>query len=89
MLTPRDNFKKSELAKGWLNIMDSTQFQAGATAALLEMQLALAHPQDMGTAAAYQWQMQGAKRFLETLMGLTEPQLAAKLPARQNLEHRI
>jgi hypothetical protein len=89
VITPRETFKKSDQAKGWQNLTDSTQFQSAATAAMLQMQFDLGHPQDMGTAAAYQWQLQGAKRFLETLMSLTATVPESKPVPRQNLAHGL
>jgi hypothetical protein len=87
MLTPRETFKKSDAAKGWLNLVDSTQFQSAATAAMMEMQLSLPRAPDMGTAAAYHWELEGAKRFLSILMGLTASAPEPRTVPRQNLVH--
>jgi hypothetical protein len=89
MLTPRDSFKQSDQAKGWQGLVDSHQFQAAATAAMLELQFEISAltPSDM--AGMGHWKMQGAKRFLEILMGLADTPLIPKATPRQNLEHRI
>lgn len=88
MITPRDSFRKSDLAKRWLDVVDGSQFQSAANTALLEMTLRNSNPQDMGTAASFQWRMEGAKQFLAILMGLTLEEQAPKTPLPQNLNHR-
>lgn len=89
MLTPRENFRKTDLAKRWLDVVDGTQFQVAASTALMEMAIQNGAPPDMATAASYQWRMEGAKQFLRILMGLTLEKPPPKTPIPENLNHRV
>jgi hypothetical protein len=87
MIDPRRSFKDSDHGKNWLDVVDSARFQAAVSAALIQMQLTLPHPPDMGTAAAYHFRMEGAKQFLQILMSLTETTPERRPPSGQNLDH--
>lgn len=91
MIAPREKFQ--ELAKAskwrWQDTVDSAQFQAAVDAAMLQMLLNHSRPPDMATAASFQWRMDGAKTFLQILMGLTEPTSAPPTWPGDNLDHRI
>lgn len=87
MLTPRATFQKTIFAKGWQDRVDSDQFQAAATAALMEMMLLNSRTDDLATSAAAQKKIEGALMFLNLLMTLTTPMPGLPaLPSRQNLE---
>jgi hypothetical protein len=83
MISPGKTFRESDLAKGWQSIVDSNQFEAAATAAMAEMQLA-SNPTNP---AAVGVQLEGAKKFLELLMGLTTPSPARK-PKPEGLNYK-
>lgn len=75
MITPKKTFIASPMVKGWTDLMDGKQFQTAAQAALAQMEIEMGHAPDMQSAACGYYQMQGAKRFLATLMTLgIEPQ---------------
>jgi hypothetical protein len=69
---PKKAFNESDHAKVWHDVVASKGFHAAAEAALANMQMNLPTPPDMATAAANDWRMQGARRFLNELMTLTE-----------------
>ena len=70
---PKKRFNESEHSKAWHDAVASQVFHAAAEAALASMQINLPKVSDMATAAANDWRMQGARRFLTELMSLTEP----------------
>ena len=88
MITPKETFRKSGYAKGWQDVVDSTQFEQAVNAALLEMEMQNTNPADMGTAASWKWRAEGAKQFLKIFMGLTETEVQRKAPVVANLNHR-
>lgn len=89
MITPKKTFAENKaLSKGWQDIVDSKQFHEAATAALAEMEINLMAISDMATAAALNWQMQGAKRYLHTLMSLTQPAPPGTKPPKTGLDYR-
>ena len=69
---PKKAFNESDHAKVWHDVVASKGFHAAAEAALSNMQMNLPTAPDMATAAANDWRMQGARRFLNELMTLTE-----------------
>lgn len=87
LIDPRDKFIKGPFGKTWLDVVDSEQFQTAAQTALAQMQLNTSAPPDMASAAAGQWRMEGAKLFLQTLMGLTEPAPQRNRTNGINLNH--
>lgn len=89
MITPRETFKKSSLSKDWNDVVDSTRFQMGATAALVQMEIDLGLAPDIQTAAARHYEMVGAKRFLTILMGLTKDIASPPLQRSKNLQHTV
>ncbi len=88
MIQPREEFRKSDDAKRWPDVVDSPLFQRAVQAAFLEMQL-MTTGLDMGAAAAAQFRMDGAKLYLTILMGLADPVGTAKTPPPQNLQHNL
>lgn len=90
MLTPRETFQRSPLAKGWQDVCDSSQFQAAANAALLELTLRNRNSPDLATSAAAQKKLEGAILLLEILMSLALPAPPLRAPgSNENLEHRL
>lgn len=85
MITPKKTFRASPQAKGWTDIMDSKQFHAGAQAALAQMQIEAAFPNEMATATARQYEVQGAQRFLAILMSLAIETPPVPLATSKNL----
>lgn len=89
MITPRDSFKHSDFAKGWQSLVDSTQFQTAAQAALAEMALQSCSLTENGqTAAANQYGLCGAKQFLAILMNLTATE-TKQTPLQNNLNYNV
>ena len=70
---PKKAFNESEHAKAWHDLVASKGFHAAAEAALANMVLNFPSANELATAAANDWRMQGARRFLTELMNLTEP----------------
>jgi len=89
MIKPRETFRGSPFANGWLDRVDSAQFQAAVQATMLEMNIRNSAPPDMASAASYQFRMEGAKQFLSILMNLTLEEPAKRTPLPQNLDHRV
>lgn len=88
MITPRKDFQENKtLSKPWQDFVDGPMFRAAALAALAEYQLRLSAAPDMGTAAAYQFRMEGAKGFLSTLTGLMTPDQPMPKSPVGNLKH--
>jgi hypothetical protein len=69
-MSPKERFRQSDYAKGWNDLCDSARFQAGADAAMLQMQQGFSIPPDMATSSAQGWMLQGAKQFLWILQNL-------------------
>ncbi len=87
-LEPKKRFQEGNFKKTWQDVVDSTQFQEAATAALVQMAMNNSAPPDMASAASYQWRMEGAKQFLGVLMSLVEPTTKPSPQASlQNLTH--
>ncbi len=77
-LTPRKDFRDSQLSKGWADVVASPQFEAAAKAAMLEFLFDI-HPAtttELGGAATHR--LIGAKMFLDKLMSLADGE--TKLP---------
>lgn len=89
MISPKNNFQNSPHAKGWSAIVDSSQFEAAAIAAILEMQFAYDHPVDGGTAIAQRYEMAGAKRFLKTLSDLNSSAKPVQASTVGKLNHNV
>lgn len=71
MSSPREKFRKSPHAKGWNDLVDSSQFDAAATASMLHLtQNVLQKPDNTESAAANEYRRQGAVTFLEILVNL-------------------
>lgn len=87
MINPRETFRQSPIGKGWLDLVDSSQFQIAAQTALAQMEME-ANPATLGDATAHAYQMQGAKIFLRTLMHLTAPDAKPITPRTTNLNHK-
>ena len=88
MIDPRKTFAGRQDAKRWVDVIDGEQFQSAACAAMFAMQQQLQGAPDMGNAAAYHWQMEGALRFLSILMNLTVAKPLTPPPSKANLDHR-
>lgn len=91
MIDPKKTFQETAKREGWKwqDMVDSTAFQTGATAALAEMQTNAPMAPDVATASALHWRMVGARDFLQTFMALDDkPTLKPTLPTRQ-LDHRV
>lgn len=88
MITPKQDFQKSEHAKGWPDVVDSRRFHMAAMAAFAQMQVELGHPADMATAAAQRWELEGAKRFLSILMQLAETGVKPQVVTESRLNYK-
>jgi hypothetical protein len=87
ILDARKNFRESDHSKVLFDAVASAWFQAGASAALITMQRNLSSPSDMGSAAANEFRLQGARQFLDIFMSLSDPETQrARLPSG-NLNH--
>ncbi len=76
-LNARERFRQSIHAKTWQDLVDSSQFQEAATAAMTTMsRQAINRPQ-----------IEGAWLFLEILMSLTAPVPQPGKPVGDNLYH--
>lgn len=85
----KETFQKSPFAKGWLDLVDSAQFQAAANAAMLHFHDCVQPSTDMSSSAASEWRRQGARQFLAILMGLTlNPQQKPPLTGSK-LDHTV
>lgn len=87
MITPRTTFKSSTAGKSWNSTVGSASFEVGATVALAQMEIDLGFANDMATAAAHRYMMQGAKVYLKTLMNLTIETPTPPQPTSKNLRH--
>lgn len=87
-LTPRKDFRASDLAKGWGDVVTSPQFEAAAKTAMLELQLSL-HTGALTNenAAAASYRTHGARMFLDLLMSLTDSAEAPK-PKQPTLNYQ-
>lgn len=80
-LTPRDDFRKSDFAKGWSDVVASPRFEAAAKTAMLEMQMSLCTGGLTDeTAKANSYRLHGARQFLDMLMSLTDSPIANPPP---------
>lgn len=85
----RKTFRDSVHAKPWNNISASSDFQAAANAAMLIILESMPPPQDMGTAAANAYRVQGARQFLGIITSLTDSVPDRKPLTTANLQHKI
>jgi hypothetical protein len=88
-LEPKKDFRASNLANGWNDVVDSLQFQNAAKTALLQMQLELsgAVEDKAKNDARHQQMLRGARRFLEIFMSLTEASTPPKTTTPRALNY--
>lgn len=87
MITPREDFRKIPNAgKLWPDMVDNPLMRSAISAALQQMQIDLAPPPDMASAASYAYRMEGAKQFLRIFMGLVDPSPVSIRPPTGNLK---
>jgi hypothetical protein len=86
-INPKKDFNEGPHKKKFHDASAENWLHAAVNTALLQMQLSLPHPADMGTSASYQWRMEGAKQFIGILMNLTEPKPERPERPEQNLKH--
>jgi hypothetical protein len=89
ILDARKNFRDSDHSKVLFEAVATTWFQVGASAALITMQRNLSTPNDMGTAAANEFRLQGARMFLDILMSLSDPETKRTPLPTGNLNHNL
>lgn len=79
--------KKSQLAAAHADLVASDQFQEAVNYAMLQMVLLTGDAPDMASASCRHYMLAGAKKFVEILMTLSDPE--KKLPIRDldNLPH--
>ena len=88
MINPREQFRSNpDYMKAWPNVVDSRVFQEAVLAAYADFNLKGATAQDMSSSAAMNWQNEGVKRFLHTLLSLADPEGTRRQPQAQNLNH--
>ena len=74
MISPAKDFREDKKrSAGWQSVVDSERFRDAASTAFAEMEIEQPAAKDMQEAAARAWLLQGAKRYLTILMGLTQP----------------
>lgn len=86
MISPAKDFREDKKrSQGWQSVVDSERFRDAASTAFAEMEISQIASKDMQEAAARAWLLQGAKKYLEILMGLTQPapETAKKQPTGQ------
>ncbi len=88
-LDSRKRFMESSHAKQWFDIVASNAFGAAVETAMLVTQQNLGPAPDMGAAAANAWKMQGAQKFLENLMSLTESTKPKTPPPLKKLNYAV
>lgn len=88
MITPRESFRTGPFHKGWLDVCDSAQFHMAATTAMAQMVIEQPFPRDTATAQAKEFELQGAKKFLNLLMNLSAPDPKASAKPGTNLDHK-
>lgn len=88
-LDARKNFRESDHSKVLFEAVATSWFQAGASAALITMQRNLSTPVDMGSAAANEFRLQGARQFLDIFMSLSDPEAPRSRLPSGNLNHNM
>ncbi len=87
ILDHKKRFRDSTAHKQWHEATASDWFQAGLAASMLEVMRNLPNAQDMGTASANAWRLQGAQMMQSAMMNLTETNQPQKPPQDQNLNY--
>lgn len=85
MKSPRDQFRESQYAKGFQDLVDSSQVQAAIVAATLELQTRFAKTCDLQEAGANEFRRQGAAAVLDIFRCLGIGEAPAKPASRSNL----
>ena len=82
-----EEFRKSPLAKQWLDVVDSKTFQRATEVVMLTMSENLSAPSgDAQACAANNLRLQGAQMFLRQLVKAAEQEAPREKP-KQNLDH--
>lgn len=85
-LSPKQRFQRTEDAKKHLDLVTQDSFLNAVTIALVQMQMETP-PSKLGAESCdLQNQLQGAKRFVDILLNLAEPEKPIKKPATDNLQ---
>jgi hypothetical protein len=85
-LSPKARFQKSADAKTVSSYLHSDPFLNAVTAALAEMQMNMPGTDNPSKEWDSQCQMAGAKRFIDTLLNITEQSRQAPPLPKQNLQ---
>lgn len=83
--SPKKKFQKTPQAKVHADLVVSPQFQATLDTALLQMQYELGTAPDGTFAAAYWYRIEGARRFMSTLLTLAETPTTPRRNTGDNL----
>ncbi len=79
-LDPRKRFRDTPNGKTWSNAVASDWFQEGLITALTAMNLDTAVSTDMGTSAAVACRAEGARKFVNIMLTLTDTKQETKGP---------
>lgn len=88
-LRPKEQFKKSPQAKVHGDLVSNPDFQNVLVLALAEMELNMPLTGNPSTAWDSHCQMVGARKFIETLLNLSEQPERINPPPRKDLVHDI
>lgn len=83
--SPKKKFQKTPQAKVHADLVVSPQFQSTLDAALLQMQYEMGSASDLNTAAANAFRLEGARRFMATLLTLAETPTTPRRNTGDNL----
>ncbi|MEI7985574.1 MAG: hypothetical protein WCI55_08090 [Armatimonadota bacterium] len=84
-MSHREQFKQSEQAKFWNDIVDSLVFRSACDQGMLHFMSLLGKPTTPEEAAANEYRRQGASAFLDVLKNLNTEQKAPTIYERNNL----
>jgi len=88
--SPKANFAKGPTAAAWTEVASSTLFREAVGVAMLQMQANLGMAGGFDESCAHNYNMEGARIFLATLMNLTTPPEAPpKRMTTDNLNHTV
>ena len=89
MINPRKTFQESKYAKNWTGVVDSDQFNAAASAALLHMQLVAREGTNASDCVANTYELAGARKLLKILSELTGQSTIEKPVRQAALDHTV